>query len=174
MELVAVSWAMTSIMNMGLPSVPSLVMMAIFVVGLSEDGLAQETSPAVPSLRVGPTVEARAETARSLLRASAFQSPSFQLRHNAYETDFARAFGAPLPGVPYIGGESFWIGLEQWLNTRWGDTTVFGWVERGLLLYSRIQASTQFENRGFNMDLDMDDMAEGKFGVRVSRSLDPQ
>ncbi|MGH7564925.1 MAG: hypothetical protein ACREK5_10970 [Gemmatimonadota bacterium] len=167
---------MISLMRMFVfPSVPCLAICTMAVlVGGWDAGLAQEPSPAAPSLRVGPTVEARAVTARSLLRGSIFESPSVQLRYNAYERDFARAFGFPLVGATYADSQSFWSGLEQWLNTRWGDTTVFGWVERGLLLYSRFQASTQFERRGFNMDLDVEDVAEGKFGVRVSRSLDQQ
>ncbi|MGH7556514.1 MAG: hypothetical protein ACREMD_01775 [Gemmatimonadota bacterium] len=158
-----------------LPSVSSLAICALtfFVFSGWDDGLAQDSS-AAPSLRVGPTLEARAVTARSHLLGFGFESPSVQLRYDAYERDFARAFGFPLVGATYADSGSFWNGLEQWLNTRWGDTTVFGWVERGLLFYSRFQASTQFERRGFNMDLDMEDVAEGKFGVRVSRSLDPQ
>ncbi len=148
--------------------------MTLLVYGGWDDGLAQQASSDAPSLRVGPTRESQAVTARSHLLGFDFGAPPVHLRYSAYEQDFARAFGFPLAGVAYADSENFWSGLEQWLNTRYGDTTVFGWVERGLLLYSRIQASTQFERRGFDMDLDMDDVAKGKFGVRVSRSLDQQ
>lgn len=148
--------------------------LTLLALGAGREGLAQETSVSSPSLRVGPTLEARAVTARSLLRDSAYNSPSVQIRYGAYERDFARAFGFPLMTATYADSQSFLEGLENWLNGRWGDSTVFGWVERGLLLYARIQANTRFENRGFNMDLDVEDVAEGKFGVRVSRSLDSQ
>ncbi len=155
---------------------PGLTMCAVAVLatGAWRDGLAQDAARATPALRAGPTVEARAVTARSLLLDPAFDPPSVQLRYGAYERDFARAFGFPVLAAAYADSEGFWSGFERWLGTRWGDTTVFGWVERGLVLYARIQASTRFENRGFNMDLDMEDVAEGKFGVRVSRSLDSQ
>ena len=62
--------------------------------------------------------------------------------------------------------------LHARLNARWGDANLYQWIERGLAIYARVQASTQFEKRGFNMKMDVDDVAEGKFGVRVSRSLD--
>lgn len=155
---------------------PALTACALvtLVLGAGVDGRAQEPTVDRPSLRVGPTLEARAVTARSLLYHSTLDGPSVGLRYGAYERDFARAFGFPLTAAAYADSESFWTGLERWVNTRWGDSTVFGWVERGLLLYARVQANTQFENRGFNMDLDMEDVAEGKFGVRVSRALEPR
>lgn len=159
------------------PPIPTVTVcaLALLALGAGREGIAQEPSVSSPSLRVGPTLEARAVTAQSLLRDSAYDSPSVQLRYGAYERDFARAFGFPLMAGGYAAGsEGFWSGLENWLNGRWGDSTVFGWVERGLLFYARFQANTRFENRGFNMDLDVEDVAEGKFGVRVSRSLDSQ
>ena len=156
------------------PPVHGLVICAVVVLALGrwEDGRAQEWK-ATPSLAVGPTLESRAVTARSLLGTDE-ESPSIQVRYSAYEREFARAFGYPLLGPAGPHGQSFWAGLEEWLNARWGDSTFLGWVERSLVLYARIQASTQFEKRGFNMDLDMDDVAKGKFGVRLSRSLESQ
>lgn len=148
--------------------------MTVLVFGAWGDGLAQDSTATRPALRVGPTLESRAVTARSLLRDSGRDSPSVYLRYGAYERDFARAFGFPVIGPAYADEESFWSALERRLDHRWGDSTVFSWVERGLLLYARFQASTRFENRGFNMDLDVDDAAQGKFGVRVSRSFDQQ
>jgi hypothetical protein len=128
----------------------------------------------MPSLRAGPTLEARAVTARSMLRDPAPAPPSVFLRYAAYQRDFAKSFGYPVLGLAVTDSENFWRDLERWLDTRWGDSSVTDWVERGLLLYARVQASTQFERRGFNMEMDVDDVAEGKFGVRVSRSLDRQ
>ena len=151
----------------------ALCTVAVLVLGGWDDGVAQQPDPA-PAVGNGPTLEARAVTASSLL-APARESPSVQVRYNAYEREFARVFGYPVLGpVAAADSQNFWSGLEQWLNARWGDSTVLGWVERSLVLYARIQASTQFEKRGFNMDLDVEDVAEGKFGVRVSRALAPQ
>jgi hypothetical protein len=157
-------------------SLRALVVAALFVGGTWTAGQAQQIAPEarMPSLRAGPTLEARAVTARSMLRDPASAPPSVFLRYAAYQRDFAKSFGYPVLGLAVTDGENFWRDLERWLDTRWGDSSVTDWVERGLLLYARVQASTQFERRGFNMEMDVDDVAEGKFGVRVSRSLDQQ
>lgn len=159
------------------PPLPGLTVcaMVVLALGVSGNGYSQEPHvPATPGLRVGPTLEARAVTARSHLRGPVLEVPSVWLRSSAYERDFARAFGFPVGAVSLADSQTFWADLERWLDSRWGESTVFDWVERGLVLYARFQASTRFENRGFDMDLDMDDVAEGKFGVRVSRALDPR
>ncbi|HKY61422.1 MAG TPA: hypothetical protein VJP59_10470 [Gemmatimonadota bacterium] len=141
----------------------------------SDVGAQQATPPSrTPALQAGPTHEARAVTARSLLDPKDAESPSVFLRYDAFQRDFARSFGYPVLGLAAPDSENFWSGLERWLDARWGDSAVTDWVERGLLLYARVQATTHFERRGFNMKMDVDDVAEGKFGVRVSRSLDRQ
>ncbi|MGH7543590.1 MAG: hypothetical protein ACREK7_06575 [Gemmatimonadota bacterium] len=151
-----------------------LAVCAVLIAAMWSDGRAQQNAPGrTPSL-AGPTLEARAVTALSLLDDPGPGPPSVFLRYDAYEREFARSFGYPVLGLAVTDSEDFWRGLERWLDTRWGDSTVTDWVERGLLLYARVQASTQFEKRGFNMEMDVDDVAEGKFGVRVSRSLDEQ
>lgn len=147
---------------------------AILIAAMWSHGQAQQVAPErTPSL-VGPTREARAVTALSLLDDPGPVPPSVFLRYGAYQRDFAQSFGYPVLGLAVTDSENFWSGLERWLDARWGDSTVTDWVERGLLLYARVQASTQFERRGFNMQMDVEDVAEGKFGVRVSRSLDRQ
>jgi len=166
---------MSTFMTMYPTSHPrALTLVAILIAATWSDGRAQQVAPVTrtPSLHPGPTVEARAVTARSLLDAT--EPPSVLLRYGAYQRDFAKSFGYPVLTLAVTDSESFWNGLERWLDARWGDSTVTDWVERGLFLYARFQASTQFERRGFNMKMDVDDVAEGKFGVRVSRSLDRQ
>ena len=154
----------------------SLTVCAVLIGGTWTAGRAQQVAPEarIPSLRAGPTLEARAVTARSLLHDAGPAPPSVFLRYGAFQRDFARSFGYPVLGLAVSDSGNFWSGLERWLDARWGDSTVTDWVERGLLLYARVQASTQFERRGFNMEMDVEDVAEGKFGVRVSRSLDRQ
>jgi hypothetical protein len=177
MELVGWGGDMTTLMTMSPTAHPrALTLGAILIAATWSDGRAQQVGPETrtPSLHAGPTLEARAVTARSLLDAADTGSPSVFLRYDAFQRDFARSFGYPVLGLVAPDSQNFWVGLEQWLDARWGDSTVTDWVERGLLLYARVQASTHFERRGFDMKMDVDDVAEGKFGVRVSRSLDRQ
>lgn len=154
---------------------PLVLCVALFA-AMGTDGRAQQAAPEarMPSLSAGPTMEARAVTARLLVDDTPPGSPSVFLRYGAFHRDFARSFGYPVLELAVTDSENFWSGLERWLDARWGDSTLTDWVERGLLLYARVQASTQFERRGFNMEMDVEDVAEGKFGVRVSRSFDPQ
>jgi hypothetical protein len=167
---------MTTFMTMYPSHACPLALCAVLFVAMWSDGRAQQVTPEArtPSLHVGPTLEARAVTARSLLDDTDPEPPSVFLRYGAFQRDFASSFGYPVLGLAMTDSGNFWNGLERWLDARWGDSTVTDWVERGLLLYARVQASTQFEKRGFNMEMDVDDVAEGKFGVRVSRSLDRQ
>jgi hypothetical protein len=151
-----------------------LAVCVILVAVMGTHGWAQQASPVRTPALGGPTLEARAVTARSLLDPTDPESPSVFLRYGVFQRDFARSFGYPVLGLAAPDSETFWSGLERWLDARWGDSTVTDWVERGLLVYARVQASTHFERRGFNMQMDVDDVAEGKFGVRVSRSLDRQ
>jgi hypothetical protein len=166
---------MTAFMTMNPPAqIRPLAVCAVLVAAMWSDGRAQQVAPArTPSL-AGPTHEARAVTAMSLLDDPGSGGPSVILRYGAFQRDFARSFGYPVLGLAVTDSQNFWSGLERWLDARWGDSTVTDWVERGLFLYARVQATTQFEKRGFNMKMDVDDVAEGKFGVRVSRSLDRQ
>ena len=166
---------MTTFMTMNPPAlVRPLALCAVLFAAMWSDGRAQLAAPArTPSL-AGPTLEARAVTARSLLDDLGPEPPSVILRYDAFQRDFARSFGYTVGGLAVSDSQNFWSGLERWFDARWGDSSVTEWVERGLLLYARVQASTQFEKRGFNMKMDVDDVAEGKFGVRVSRSLDRQ
>lgn len=155
------------------PHACPLAVWAVLLAAMGTGAQAQQVAPErTPSL-LGPTLEARAVTARSLLD-DAGSGPSVFLRYGAFERDFARSFGYPVLTLAVSDSENFWTDLEQWLDARWGDSRITDWVERGLLLYARVQATTHFERRGFNMQMDVDDVAEGKFGVRVSRSLDRQ
>ncbi|HET9582320.1 MAG TPA: hypothetical protein VFP76_05850 [Gemmatimonadota bacterium] len=155
------------------PHACSLAVCAVLLAAMGTGARAQQVAPERTPALLGPTLEARAVTARSLLD-DADPGPSVFLRYGAFERDFARSFGYPVLALAVSDSENFWTDLERWLDARWGEGRITDWVERGLLLYARVQATTQFERRGFNMEMDVDDVAEGKFGVRVSRSLDRQ
>ena len=78
-----------------------------------------------------------------------------------------------------LGGRSLGCIASAWKmarstrgDARWGDATVYQWIERGLALYARVQATTQLRRKGFDMEVEMDDVAEGKVGLRVQRSLE--
>ena len=117
----------------------------------------------------GPTrVEARAATVASLLHPSG--STSILSRYHEFELDFGGDFG--VEGLARDRDGDVLTELQERLDARWGDATFYQWIERGVALYARIQASTQIRRKGFDMNLEMDDVAEGKLGVRVHRALD--
>ncbi|HEY7472106.1 MAG TPA: hypothetical protein VIE68_07150 [Gemmatimonadota bacterium] len=143
------------------------------VLGLSAQAWSQEAGSSLldwrPQEVPGPTrQEARAATAGSLLRPSA--TISILSRYHQFERDLYGDFG--VEGLARDRDGDVLTELRQRLDTRWGDATVYQWIERGLALYARVQASTQIRRKGFDMDLEVDDVTEGKLGVRVQRSLE--
>ncbi len=122
-----------------------------------------------PELGPGPTrLEARAATAGNLLLPSV-QIPILT-RYTQFERDFGVDFG--VRGLLDDRDGDVLDDLRSRLDARWGDATVYQWIERGLALYARVQASTQLRRKGFDMEVEMDDVAEGKLGLRVQRSLE--
>lgn len=122
-----------------------------------------------PEQGPGPTrLEARAATASNLLLPSV-QIPILS-RYSQFEREFGVDFG--VRGLVDDRDEDVLKDLRSRLLARWGDAAVYQWIERGLALYARVQASTQLRRKGFDMEVEMDDVAEGKLGLRVQRSLD--
>lgn len=122
-----------------------------------------------PEAGPGPTVvEARAATAGSLLRPPL--TVSILSRYSEFQRDFDGDFG--VRGLGGDGGEDVLRDLQAKLDERWGDAAVYRWIQGALALYARFQASTQFRQKGFDMEVEMEDVADGKLGVRVQRSLE--
>lgn len=119
--------------------------------------------------RPGPTLGTRSATARSMARPAPSEI-SVLPRYLAFQRDFARDFGVD-PALALRDGDA---GEDLWarFSSRWGDTTFHRWVERALVVYAQFEASTRFEKKGFNMDVQVDDVPEGKLGLRVSRALE--
>jgi len=117
-----------------------------------------------PSPGPGPTrMEARAATASNLLLPSV-QIP-IRSRYDQFEHDFGVDFG--VRGLLDDRQGDVLEDLRARLDARWGDATVYQWIERGLALYARVQASTQLRRKGFDMEVEMDDVAEGLGELRV-------
>jgi hypothetical protein len=153
-----------------------LLLLAVLALGGALDASlagAQQAKPgvSVPALGPGPTREARAVTART----SSIELPAAPVlsRYSAFERTFATDFGFPMGAEGLEVREDFLQELRTWAVSRWGETTFYSWVERALVAYAQVEASTRFEKKGFNMDVEVNDMAEGKLGVRVSRELAP-
>lgn len=156
---------------------PLLIVLAMLASGPGlPEVRAQEWEPpvSVPALRIGPTRESRAVTARSPSHQPTLPAASIMPRYFAFQRDFAADFGFP-EGAPAPGAEraDFVREVRSWVASRWGDTTFYGWVERALVAYAQVEARTRFEKSGFDMGVEMDDVRDGKLGVRVSRALDP-
>jgi hypothetical protein len=113
-------------------------------------------------------MEARAATAGNLLLPSV-QFPIVS-RYNEFEREFGVDFG--VRGLSRDRDGDVLGDLRARLDARWGDATLYQWIERGLAVYARVQASTQVRRKGFDMEVEVDDMAEGKLGVRVQRALE--
>lgn len=157
---------------------PSSALRAVCLSGtlvlvVAATGRGQDRGPSLldwrPSSGPGPTrMEARAATASNLLLPSV-QIPILP-RYNQFERDFGVDFG--VRGLLDDRDGDVIEDLRARLDARWGDATVYQWIERGLALYARVQASTQLRRKGFDMEVEMDDVAEGKLGLRVQRSLE--
>ena len=143
------------------------------VLALSAQALSQQATSSILDWRPlegpGPTrLEARAATVASLLYPVA--SISILSRYSEFERDFGGDFG--VEGLAQDRDGDVLAELQERLDTRWGDATLYQWIERGVALYARIQASTHIRKKGFDMDLEMEDVTDGKLGVRVHRALE--
>ena len=151
----------------------SVCLSGSLLLGVAAAGRGQESGTSLldwrPSTGPGPTrLEARAATASNLLLPSV-QIPILS-RYNQFERDFGVDFG--VRGLVDDREGDVLEDLRARLDARWGDATMYQWIERGLALYARVQASTQLRRKGFDMEVEMDDVAQGKVGLRVQRSLE--
>jgi hypothetical protein len=145
------------------------ISIGILIVGLLAAGpaAAQESETLGPTTKSqGPTREAQAATVLDTSLMPAHPHP--QLRYQAFQRGFERDFGLPASLAGTTGGL---LGLRARLEHRWGDTSVYHWIERGLAAYSWFRASTSMEKRGFDIRMDTDDVAQGKLGVQMTRPL---
>ena len=155
------------------PALRAVCLSGILLLAASTTGWSQDRATSLldwrPASGPGPTrMEARAATASDL------HLPSVQIpiltRYNEFERDFGVDFG--VRGLLDDREGDVLEDLRARLDARWGDATMYQWIERGLALYARVQASTQLRRKGFDMEVEMDDVAEGKLGLRVQRSLE--
>lgn len=91
-----------------------------------------------------------------------------QSRFDAFQSEFSADFGVSTT----IAGDASPGAFKKSMTARWGDERWFEWVRRGLAIYARLQSMTETERKGFDMEVRMDDLPEGKFGVRVNRALE--
>ncbi len=148
-----------------------LFALAAVALAIGSEALAQHAEPEPASSNgVGPTLDARAVTAQGLAMGPA---PELEilLRHAAFERELAAAFGFPVASGA-AGGSGFMHDVGLWMADQWSDSRFDSWARSALLTYARLQSSTRFERSGFNMGVDVDNVAQGKFGIRVSRSLE--
>jgi hypothetical protein len=151
----------------------ALAAVSMGVVAPAVNGQEVELGPPVPTLKPpGPTRESRVATARSFASTSPLPAPEILPLYGAFQRNFDAHFGLSAVGTDALSEGDFIEEVEKWLAARWGDRFLYTWVERALVVYAQVQASTHFEKKGFNMGVDVDDMAQGKLGVRVSRALE--
>lgn len=152
------------------PCVP--VVLALSLLLGAEAASAQTPEDDVSPRHAGPTLEADAATVQPLgVHERGFDSPWIRDRYAAFAREFAADFGVAGLEAEAATSDMFLDALRRRLSTRFGDTTVYGWVERGLFLYARMKAYTEMESRGFDFEVEMDEMAEGKLGLRVNRAF---
>lgn len=146
-----------------LPCCALAVLLGFFAPGLeSACAQMQEDAPAGPtraSLKLSP--------ARMILDADV--SPLWiRYRFGVFQDEFADDFGVsrPLEKAEVIGH------LENEIAARWVQARWYDWIHRGLAAYARFQALTETERKGFDMEVNTDDLSNGKLGVRVTRALE--
>ncbi len=149
-----------------------ITLACLLVVGAWPLGAQTPETPAPETLgpttqQQGPTREAQAAT---VLDSSLTQHPTPHpsLRYQVFQRGFQRDFGPPAPLGSSVGGL---LGMRARLEQKWGDTTVYQWIERGLAAYGWFRASTSMERRGFDIRMDTDNVAQGKLGVQMTRPL---
>lgn len=123
---------------------------------------------------VGPTLDAQAMTAGELIRAQPSYSPTIHERHAAYEREMALALGIPTGGGALDPGMQigFVHDMGRWMAMRWGESVFNNWARSAALTYSWIEESATIRAHGFDMGVDVDDVARGRFGVRLNRALE--
>lgn len=133
--------------------------------GLRE-ACAQGVSP--DGAPLGPTRQAVAASALTLSRpAPADASPDVLIRYREFESEFVANFGRVS-----LGDEDPLRVLHDRLRVRLGGTPLYEWIQRGMVLYTRFKGYTEAEAGGFAMEVDVDDVAGGRVGVRVNRAFE--
>lgn len=122
--------------------------------------------------RPGPTRASVSSTAAALADHARDATPVQVLpRFFAFQRRFQKEFGDE-PSAKPVDGEEAVQDLEASLAARWGDSALLTWLQRGLALYARVAGYTEVQHKGFDMKVNVDDMPEGKVGVRVNRALE--
>jgi len=123
----------------------------------------------------GPPLRASVSSARAFADAAhAVPGPGVRFRHDSFAREFARDFGFRYASSHADEQEEAHLleRLHRRLETKWGDTTVYGWVERCIALYAHFEALTSGDHAGFDMDLEVDDLARGRVGLQMSRAIE--
>lgn len=150
-----------------LPCSRALLLAAASILAGTGTIAAQETTGG------GPTRSARAMTAHSspLATTSYPEAPRIMARYLSFERDFAGDFGAASAAGAQREADEL-QDLRRRLIARWGGTALFRFVSQSLQLYDRVEEAVHIERAGFRMGVEMDAVAQGKFGIRMQRVLE--
>lgn len=123
----------------------------------------------------GPPLRASVSSARSFADAAeGVPGPGVRFQHDSFARELARDFGFRY--ASFHAGEEDEVNLLEQLHrrleTKWGDTTVYGWVERCIALYAQFEAMTSGDHAGFDMGLEVDDLSRGRVGLQMSRVIE--
>jgi len=123
----------------------------------------------------GPPLRVSVSSARAFADATETVSgPGVHFQHETFAREFARDFGFQYASSHANEEDDIHLleRLHRRLETKWGDTTVYGWVERCIALYAHFEALTSGDHAGFDMNLEVDDLSRGRVGLQMSRSLE--
>lgn len=118
----------------------------------------------------GPTKQALSATARSLLVRDIPPPPHVLPRYIAFERRFDADFG--VAGTRPLQRGEILQHVEGEIAARWGETQFYRWLRRGVALYAQFDAWTEMERRGFDVEVEVDDVGQGKLGLKVARTLE--
>lgn len=92
--------------------------------------------------------------------------PTIQImeRYRVFEEEFEADFGLKGTGD---GGDSL-----RSFTSRWDDRSLYRWIQWCTAMYERVQDRTRVERKGFDVNVGVDDLIEGRFELRMSRTLE--
>ena len=138
-------------------------------------GLAAQTpqEPIGPATSdAGPTREAGRSTAIETMEQAQNAQPRLTPHYEAFQADLERDFGVLGPRVSDRIDAA--LAFKARIEEKWGDNSIYQWLERGVAAYSWFRANTQTKHQGFNIGVDTRRVAQGRVGIQMSRPLADQ
>jgi len=135
--------------------------------------------PDPPALRL-PTSLVHLDFSAPAPGAGAAPALDIETRFQEFQVGFEREFGTPRGGgrpAP-SPGEAFALRMKERIEARFAESAVFRWYEgaervyqRFEGIYERIEDSTRWAGKGFEVNTHMESVVDGRMRVEVEREV---